>query len=351
MLSNDTTPDAVPTDISVATSFARLLTDYCDNNGVAKTQLMHMAGIAALDLADPDARVPAHDFIALGLAAQTCFQVESIGLVLGKQIRPEHFGPYGFALISAGSVREMLNQAARYSLLAISTGRNVFKIEGDECVRYWQSYLPAHSAGDALTGDLVMASCVTMARHISGLAEIAPAWASFRHPAPRDLMPYQMHFRCPLRFDAEHYAVGMPAKLLDYPVLVTHEEIRVAMASVCERRLQDMSGPQDPDWLVACRRYVVEALAQGTPDLGEAASLIGIAPSTLRVRLAKSSTGFRQLVDDIRHDLAVQHLKEGQLNLIEISFLLGYSEQSAFQRAFKRRMGVTPGEYRAQSKT
>lgn len=67
--------------------------------------------------------------------------------------------------------------------------------------------------------------------------------------------------------------------------------------------------------------------------------------SVLKARLTRSSMTFRQLVEDIRYELALRYLQDPMLTLVDIAYLLGFSEQSAFQRAFKRSAGVTPGQH------
>jgi AraC-like DNA-binding protein len=66
----------------------------------------------------------------------------------------------------------------------------------------------------------------------------------------------------------------------------------------------------------------------------------------LRLRLAKCGRTFRGLVDEIRQEMALSYLQNPDLGLVDIAYLLGFSEQSAFQRAFKRWTGHSPGEYR-----
>jgi len=70
---------------------------------------------------------------------------------------------------------------------------------------------------------------------------------------------------------------------------------------------------------------------------------------TLSRRLEDEDTTFRRLVDSERHELAVACLQDSRLELAEIAFLLGYSESTAFHRAFKRRIGLTPLEFRRRA--
>mgnify|MGYP006207581605 CR=1 FL=1 len=78
------------------------------------------------------------------------------------------------------------------------------------------------------------------------------------------------------------------------------------------------------------------------------AQLDGVSPQTLRRHLREEGTSFQALKDELRRDIAIYHLGRADLSLLEIAEQLGFSEPSAFHRAFKKWTGLTPGAYRAQ---
>ena len=83
-----------------------------------------------------------------------------------------------------------------------------------------------------------------------------------------------------------------------------------------------------------------------TPSLEETASQLGLPDWTLRRKLKEEGTSFQLLLDEMRRDLALGYMRDTQLSLGEIAFILGFSTPGAFQRAFKRWTGETPGGYR-----
>ncbi len=82
------------------------------------------------------------------------------------------------------------------------------------------------------------------------------------------------------------------------------------------------------------------------PDLETAAAALELSPRALKRRLAERDTSFTRIIDDTRRQLALGYIADPALSLVDVAYLCGFSEQSAFNRAFKRWTGVPPGEYR-----
>ena len=94
------------------------------------------------------------------------------------------------------------------------------------------------------------------------------------------------------------------------------------------------------------RAAVGLTLQRGTGDLASVARALDVGARTLQRRLAAEGRNFRAVVDDARRELAKQYLADRAQSLANIALLLGFSEQAAFQRAFVRWTGVTPGRFR-----
>lgn len=340
-----------PADCSLAHFFLRILTDYCEPRGLPSATLMQVCGRRPEDVEDPDRRFPYLDFLKLCEHAAGALGDPLLGLHLGLQMKPKYLGPYGFALLSSGSVRELLVQASRYSVLAIDCGVNVFEECGDECIRYWRHTFGSEVPGSRYVDDLVMSSWAAMIGLISGRPDLAPRWVSFPYPAPRESATYEAIFRCPVRFGTADFAISFDRRYLELQLDQGHPEVRVSLNALCEQALARLEASREPGWLTSCRQLIAAALTSEVPTLSSIARRQDISAATLRSRLSKRDLSFRDLLEETRHELAVDYLANASLSLIDIAYLLGYSEQSAFQRAFKRRQGLTPGEYRRTTAT
>ena len=95
------------------------------------------------------------------------------------------------------------------------------------------------------------------------------------------------------------------------------------------------------------RRFLAEELSNGQPRIEQLAPRLRMCSPTLHRSLEEEGTTFRRVLTEVRHELAVRHLVERRLAIGEIAFLLGFSEVSAFHRAFKHSTGHAPHAYRA----
>jgi AraC-like DNA-binding protein len=129
-------------------------------------------------------------------------------------------------------------------------------------------------------------------------------------------------------------------------LLPTRKLYRVLKRHV-ERMLRDAPRRDDLPGVVA--RAIGEAMREGEPRLERIAAKLAVSPRTLERRLKEHRASYKDLLDDTRRRFAVAYLKDRRHSLSEIAFLLGYSEVSAFNRAFKRWTGSTPAGYRGRS--
>lgn len=330
---------------SVTVHFVRLLTDYCEQRDISARRLFAAVGLDVAVLEQADARLPFTSFARMCDDAAAQLGDGFLGLHLGQAIRPGHFGPHGFTLISCSTVREQLERSLRYSGLVFDACRNEFEERGDEVIRHWRSRLPGGASPGRLQDELNMAAWITLARWFTAVPDARPNWIAFRHPRPHDTREYEALFRCPLRFAADDTAVAFDRRYAELPLAQADPEIRAMMDALCERSLQRLEDGQ-PAWLVDCRRALVASFADGEPVLAAVAARIGLTPRALRYRLEQRGASFRALVESVRQELAHSYLADPSLSLVGIAYLLGFSDQSAFQRSFKRWTGSTPGDYR-----
>ncbi|NGY06242.1 helix-turn-helix transcriptional regulator [Solimonas terrae] len=102
----------------------------------------------------------------------------------------------------------------------------------------------------------------------------------------------------------------------------------------------------EADLLGELQRRILEALPEGGATLDAIAARLGFSERTLQRRLQGARLNFQQLVEQLRFEVARRHLQQGELPLTEIGYQLGYSEPSAFSRAFRRWSGASPLAYR-----
>ena len=152
-----------------------------------------------------------------------------------------------------------------------------------------------------------------------------------------------------MRFGAERTGAGFDPHWLDAPLIrdedALDEMLRRAPFELLTRREYGTTVAEQ------VRRALARALRSSPrlPSLGEIAARLAVSPATLRRRLAQESTSYQQLKDAVRRDAAIAGLAEGSEPIAELAARLGFSEDTAFHRAFRRWTGTTPGAYRTET--
>lgn len=172
----------------------------------------------------------------------------------------------------------------------------------------------------------------------------APLEVQFAHAAPADSSEHVRVFRAPVSFGCPTNAFVVEREFLDRPVPAADKRLYPILRRYLDRVLEEM--PREEGLLIAVRRAIGEAMRDGDPTLARVAKKVAAGSRTLQRQLKDHGVEFKRLVDDTRHRFSLNYLRDPKHTLTEIAYLLGYSEVSAFNRAFKRWTGSTPSEYR-----
>jgi len=347
------TPSTAPTRETaiVAVHLVRLVTEYAAQHDVDVAPLLAEVGWSPALLDDSENRLRFSDFATLCERIAQVLDDPLLGLHAGVQVKAGHLGSLGFVLISCATVGEALDRSRRYSGMVLNACSNELEQQGELCVRYWRSRLPNHEPLGRLQDELNMAAWITLGRWMTGRADLKATWVAFRHPSPplHQHGDYERLFGCPVRFSAPETAIAIPAAMLDCALPQGNPAVRRMLDALCERTLHRYANHNDPIWLGSVHKAIVQAFETGGPELGAVAAAAGLRNDELTALLTRRGTSFRALVDTLRQQLALSYLADPSLGLAEIAYLLGFSEQSAFQRAFKRWTGKAPGAYRGNA--
>ncbi|MGG2460778.1 AraC family transcriptional regulator [Streptomyces sp. RGM 3693] len=320
--------------------------------GIDTAPLLQGAGIPPLLLADDRARVTAEQFTRLVRALHQATDDEFLGLGPVPSRRGT-FAMMCHTCLSCPDLGSALERATRfYGLfpggpdLAVEThpddGLAVFAVRSD-----------LHHHDEAA----FVAACLLLIWHrLAGWLigrRIPLRWARFAHPAPAYADEYRELFGCPVRFGAQHTAAGWDARWLTAPVV----RDQPALAALLYRAPADLLGRRDYGTTVAeqVRRSLVQALRSPAParlpDAVEVAARLAVSPATLRRRLRAEGTSYQRLKDAVRRDVALAALAAGPEPIAALAARIGFSEDAAFHRAFRRWTGTTPGAYRLTGTT
>jgi AraC-like DNA-binding protein len=260
----------------------------------------------------------------------------------GASMRLDEYGALGLAFKAATTLGASYARIERYARLWTSV------VEYELRPANGGTLFILHRAGERrlgmrLSNEATLASAVSIARQVCSVP-IAPVEVMIQHPAPRTIAAHEDWFGCPVRFGADLDAILFSDETLALPNILGDEGISQYLISHLDAELSEVT--REPALVMQSRAAIAQALSEGTPKLAEIAGSLGFSARSFHRRLSEHGMTFQGLTEDTRRDLAEGLLRDESHSLAEIAFLTGFSEQSAFTRAFKRWVGTTPATYR-----
>jgi len=270
---------------------------------------------------------------------------ETLGIELARALPIEASGLWGFLLRSSPTFGDMLRRAARY-LRVIYRYTHMRLVEDDDAVSVVCEHPePSPFGRPEQEVCFFLGQWLTWGRSLIG-DRVGAAAVRMRWRGPADRAPLEAFFGCPIQFGAADNALVFSRAVFAL-TLPEHTpeltEMFDAYAAAIIRRMTPEAGFVD---------QVREALSEGLLSDGATetavARRLGVTVRTLHRRLAETETSFRQMRSGLLRARAEQLLRDGELPIAEISYLLGYAEPSTFHRAFRRWTGFAPAEWRNQ---
>ena len=265
---------------------------------------------------------------------------------VGATMRCENYGAFGLAWKSAPNLLGSCERASRYARVLTSVATYQVR-EAEEGV-----YMHLHRDGDRaqlglrLSNEATIASIAAISQEVSTSTFQALA-IYFKHGVPGSAVAHQRHFGCPVHFGADMDALLVSHETMQAPNRVGDPGIVKFFDTHLEEELSKFEDDASLERRV--RIQISKSLSQGIPTVSDIASHFGMSGRTLQRRLSDRGYSFQKLVDEARRELAERLLKETSYPLAEVAFLTGFSEQSAFNRAFKRWAGQTPRSFRIKA--
>ncbi|WP_171130238.1 AraC family transcriptional regulator [Ruegeria sp. HKCCA6707] len=191
--------------------------------------------------------------------------------------------------------------------------------------------------------EFLMFAAIARMRNLTQ-TDLHPLEIRFEHEVGQQAQAYEKIGGFPVTFGAERMEIILSLPSLDTPIPTYEPSLRAHLLEYGERLLAERRSPQQQ-----MRAKVEGLITQSMPGTiihaDDAAAQLGLSPRTLARRLAEEDTTYREIVEDLRCDLAQTFIKNG-MALSEIAFSLGYSDQAAFSTAFKRWTGQAPTAFR-----
>lgn len=329
---------------TVATTSTLAMLRAAESRGFETHDLLTASGLARETIEDPDARIPGASVLNLWNALRSRTGDPALQLA-APTVLP--FGAYrviDYLVDASATVGEGIGRFARF--FGLIADAMALRIESEDHERRLRIARPDGGAVPFVYVDYVFAALVGRIR-----MKIRPALRvkrlELRREAAADAGPYEACFQAPVRFGAS--ADRLCFDLAEWDSPFEHGDAALARlleehAAMMEARLPDAS-----DGFVADVRRALTAALPEEAQAADVARALYVGVRTMQRRLVAAGTTFREVSDGARRALAEAYLSDPRASIAEIAFLLGFSDQTAFNRAFRRWTGAAPGMWRRRA--
>ncbi|WP_241001160.1 AraC family transcriptional regulator [Pseudomonas syringae] len=330
-------------DLSVG--FIHSLSDAVRSYSHDPAPMLEQYGLTPARMSQAGARLSIPRYMHLGHAAIELTGQPGLGLRMGRLSRLPQLGLAGVTAAQAPTVCEAARTLLRFEPLYASNyrGQSAFEEDAEGAWLNFYSISP-YNAYNRFVVDSVFSGWLAQLTAVAGQPVVAQR-IEIECAAPDYAGDYAPLSEQSVVFDASVNRLRLDRACLQWPNPAhcpgTFEHLR----QLCEQELERLTRTR------SLRERIIGLLGPllnggREPDLEAVAALLKLPTWTLRRKLSDEGTRFRDILNDTRRDLAMAYIRDTELAFGEIAYLLGFASAEAFQRAFKRWSGQTPGEFR-----
>lgn len=328
----------------IAVQLVRSLINYGERQDVSRSSMLQVCSLSEDQLNDSRLLIDVHRYEQLLSLISETLGDPLLGFHHGQQFDAGRWGVLGFIAATAHSFQAAIQAQYRFQSLSGNMGAPLQFSEGDVTTLQW---VPAYNCSYHLAEQIVT-GLVSMAREVTNQVTFAPNAVYFTHKPAADLALYKQYFGCAVYFNAKFNGLAVDNVLLEVPLRKSDAEIHQVLVEHAKSMLEEQTFTSP---LEVIKDYVVKTLPSHVPDIEEVSKYLNLSVRSTQRKLQEYGTSYSQVLDAIRKELALTYLRQTQNSMLYVSERLGFSEQSAFQRAFKRWTGSTPKRYRSATLT
>jgi AraC-like DNA-binding protein len=321
--------------------FVRGLIAALQKRGVEVEALFRGTSLEGRPRSDSNERVTLEEWRALTRRAIELTGDRGLGLSIGGSASDHMLQIVTQLAVACGTLREAMRMLERYRALLGNTIQFDLIEEGDLAYFVCAPLLPDQQIPE-FDPEMVLSLVYRVSRRFARLDsdDAKEVWLSY--PPPTHAARYAEVFHCPVRFDRPRNAILLARSYLDQPQPFADTRLLDLLREAAERMLLEHRSPSLPDQ--------VRALLRNESDLrkidaGRVARMLRLHPRTFRRQLIAANAPWSELLDETRRRIACDELRRQDVSIREVADRLGFSEPSAFTRAFKRWTGKTPAKY------
>lgn len=318
----------------------KILCDYLLRKGYEEQALNEFLDLKLDELNSDESRVNLDRYYALWREAVEFSGRDDLALRLASRNVMEGMGLVGHVFFNCKTLKDALEHYKRYyQLVNQSIEINLVQTDEEAIVQYLVKDGFEYCRYE-MEYSLTIAAQRAKLLLQSGL-DIR--YVSFPHPQPDYLEAYEKTFRCPIYFDQPHAEIAFDVHYLDYKMPRNSPSLYKVLTAHLDRLLGSLG--KGASIASKVESIVRKKISDPELDADYVASRLSMSRNTLYRKLKKEGVAYQDIVDGVRADYAIRNLESGECSVTELTFILGFSEVSAFSRAFKRWTGRTPNSY------
>lgn len=308
--------------------------------------ILAAAGLSDYDAGDRHRRVSAvRQARFVELSAQAADD-PAFGLHLAIETNPREAGLLFYAAAAARDVRHALELFARYARIANdSVGVTITGTPGGATLSVAYTGISRHRFTQIV--DFQFAIVIRALREAAG-RNISPTRVRCAHARASGQKEFDRFYGCHVEFASTEDALDFSDETLSLPLVTSDRHLLETLKPFCEAASKAHPSAQG-SLRASVENEVYRLLPHGGANLDGVSRALGASPRTLVRKLAAEGTTFAQIVDELRHELALQYLRQSNFTIAQIAWLLGYEQPESFTHAFRRWTGRTPTQLRSQS--
>ncbi|MFT4632136.1 MAG: AraC-like DNA-binding protein [Candidatus Pseudothioglobus sp.] len=328
--------------LTIGAGYVKALMQLAVDKGASEALLTQRSGIASEALLDRDSRIPLDRYQALMVASKALCNAPALGVQLGEAAVFSQISIVGLICSCAATTAEAFAQINRYGRLVVEVnghrpGGRFEVVPGDGEVWLLDTRQDPNSFPE-LT-ESAFAIMINLAREFSDKPFAKKVL--FTHADPGDRAEYERILGAPVVFGCDRNAFLMEESLMNLQLSPSDRYVFGVFSERADAMLERLKSASTIRGRVESE--LIPILHTGVLDMARIAESLGLGRQTLYRKLKAEGTNYEKLVDELRHKMAMHYLSAKKVSLNETAYLTGYSDSTAFSRAYKRWTGTRPG--------
>ncbi|MBN2529972.1 MAG: AraC family transcriptional regulator [Deltaproteobacteria bacterium] len=315
---------------------------YLKQQGHSPADALSQWGISPTVLAKPATRFSHAKLTGFTGFCATIANDPFFGLHTAESVNADSFELYSHLISVSRNLKEALEKTIQYLGILEQGNAYRFAVENDTACFFVEN-LTGLGPERHIDEFMVAAPFLYFQQKISG--DFRLKRVLFEHEAPEDISEHERIFNAPILFNHHRAGFCFDVGFLESPFKTSNAVLSTLLTRMANERMSDI--PDASNWSVTVEKEIWDAMqTSDSLDLDAISTRLGVSTRTLQRRLTDCDTTYKTLLDKVRKSMALKLLRRPSLSIADITYLLGFSDQAAFTRAFKRWEGMSPRQFR-----